>query len=59
MLNKTEEKLPPTPKIIKVDDIELQEIMQNPWKSVEDLLSLAHTQSQIVYIYSNIVYAIC
>ena len=39
MLNKVKEELPSESDIIKVDDIELQEIMENASKSMEDLIT--------------------
>ena len=47
MLNKVKEKLPSTSDVTKVDDIELQEIMENATKSTEDLiLQVKNNQSQ-------------
>ena len=47
MLNKMEVELPSTSDIIKADDIELQEIMENASKNTEDLISqMKNDQSQ-------------
>ena len=47
MLNRVKEELPSTSDITKADDIELQEIMENASKSMEDLiLQMKNEQSQ-------------
>ena len=48
MLNKTEEELPSTSFLDKADEIELQEIMDNVARSMEDLITQLrdHTQTQ-------------
>ena len=47
MMNRVKEELPSTSDITKVDDIELQEIMENASKSLEDLISqMKNDQSQ-------------
>ena len=47
MLNRAKEELPSVSDIHKADDIELQEIMENASKSMEDLISqMRHDQSQ-------------
>ena len=47
MLNRVKEELPSTSDIAKADDIELQEIMENASKSMEDLISqMRNDQSQ-------------
>ena len=50
MLNKIEEELPSTSDITKADDIELQEIMENASKSMEDLiLQMSQTDDLFEY----------
>ena len=47
MMNRVKEELPSTSDITKVDDVELQEIMENASKSTEDLISqMKNDQSQ-------------
>ena len=59
MLNRVKEELPSTSDITKVDDIELQEVMENASKSMEDLISQLNTNSPRQMIYWNIVYMSC
>ena len=39
MLNRVEEELPSAPDVVKADEIELQEIIENATKSTEDLIT--------------------
>ena len=53
-LNKAQEELPSASDIDKVDDIELQEIVENALKSMEDLIFRLKTSRQMQMIYLNI-----
>ena len=57
MLNRAEEELPYESDITKADDIELQEIMENASKSMEDLISrMRHDQSQMEDLFEHLLH---